>query len=69
MEKRDFPILFNDKKECCGCTACFAICPKHAISMEEDEEGFEYPIIDYSKCIKCNNCLMVCPYKEIKISI
>ena len=42
MEK-EIPILYKRKEECCGCTACHAICPKDAISMVEDEEGFEYP--------------------------
>ena len=35
-----------------------------AISMIEDEEGFEYPQIDEKKCIKCYQCLKVCPFKE-----
>jgi formate hydrogenlyase subunit 6/NADH:ubiquinone oxidoreductase subunit I len=56
-------ILYNRKEECCGCTACYAICPFDAITMNEDEEGFEYPFIDSSKCIRCNKCLAVCPIK------
>ena len=47
-----------------GCTACYAICSQMAISMIEDEEGFEYPQIDEKKCIKCYQCLKVCPFKE-----
>ena len=57
------PILFNRLEECCGCTACYAICPREAISMVEDEEGFEYPQIDEGKCIKCYQCIEVCPIK------
>lgn len=57
------PILFDKKENCCGCTACFSICPKEAIKMEMDEEGFEYPIIDENKCIKCYKCLKVCYFK------
>ena len=49
------------KSDCCGCSACFNICPKESISMEYDSEGFLYPIIDNSKCIKCGLCLKVCP--------
>ena len=49
---RKIPVLFKEKKECCGCTACYAICSQMAISMIEDEEGFEYPQIDEKKCIK-----------------
>lgn len=31
------PILNERKEDCCGCTACYAICPKYAIKMVEDE--------------------------------
>ena len=34
------PKLFVYKEDCCGCTACYAICLKNAIQMKEDEEGF-----------------------------
>lgn len=60
---RELPVLYRKKEECCGCTACYAICPKEAISMVEDEEGFEYPKIDNSKCVRCYLCLKVCPFK------
>ncbi len=66
-ESKEFPILYKRKEECCGCTACYAICPKGAISMLEDEEGFEYPHIDESKCIKCFLCIKVCPLKKAKM--
>lgn len=59
----DHPVLFKEKTECCGCTACYAICPKGAISMVPDDEGFEYPQIDYSKCVLCYRCISVCPFK------
>lgn len=57
------PILYKKKEDCCGCTACFAICPKGAITMTVDEEGFEYPTIDAKECIKCWQCVKVCPIK------
>lgn len=62
--KKEVPILYNKKEECCGCTACYSICPNNAISMIEDEEGFEYPIINENKCIMCLQCLKVCVFKE-----
>jgi formate hydrogenlyase subunit 6/NADH:ubiquinone oxidoreductase subunit I len=63
--KKDIPVLFKRKEDCCGCTACYAICPKFAITMIEDEEGFIYPNIDEFKCIICNQCIKVCPLKQI----
>lgn len=58
------PKLYSRKEECCGCTACYAICSKGAISMVEDGEGFEYPQIDEGKCVRCYMCLKVCPLKQ-----
>ena len=52
------------KENCCGCTACFAICSKQAISMHEDEKGFVYPIIDEDKCIECGMCEKVCAFSD-----
>lgn len=64
MTDKKYPILFYKKEECCGCTACYATCPCRSILMEEDEEGFEYPVIDYEKCICCYKCIEVCPVKR-----
>ena len=58
------PILYTNKEDCCGCTACCAICVQEAITMLTDEEGFEYPIIDETKCIGCKSCIRVCPVKH-----
>lgn len=65
LQTNKVPILYNRKEECCGCTSCYAICPKEAIFMIEDEEGFEYPQINEKKCIMCRQCLQVCPMKKI----
>ena len=64
---KQIPILFEKKEDCCGCTACYAICPVQAIIMVKDNEGFEYPQVMASKCIKCLACLRVCPIKEFKM--
>lgn len=57
-------ILFQKKNECCGCGACMAICPRNAITMLEDSEGFLYPVIDESKCVRCNICIRTCPDRK-----
>lgn len=64
---KEIPILYKKKEECCGCTACLAVCPKKAISMVVDEEGFEYPRIDERKCIRCCMCIRVCPFRSKNI--
>ena len=64
IEEKEVPVLFDSKEKCCGCGACFAICPVDAISMEPDQEGFLYPIIQKEKCIKCHQCLSVCVFQE-----
>ena len=54
-------IQIIDKKKCCGCTACYSVCPKSAIIMHEDDEGFLYPDVDREKCVDCGLCDAVCP--------
>ena len=54
-------IKIKAKEDCCGCYACYNICPKECITMESDNEGFWYPKIDKDKCINCNLCEKVCP--------
>ena len=35
---RKIPVLFKEKKECCGCTACYAICSQMAMAQD-------YPVL------------------------
>lgn len=64
MIMKKVPVLYNEKDECCGCTACYSICPQNAIDMVEDNEGFEYPLVDEKRCVKCYLCIKVCPAKS-----
>lgn len=54
-------INIQDKKDCCGCSACASVCPKQCITMSEDSEGFIYPCVDESVCVDCHLCEKVCP--------
>ena len=54
-------INIEDKKKCCGCSACVQRCPKQCISLQEDEEGFLYPQVDKKICVNCGLCEKVCP--------
>lgn len=46
-------IKIEKKEDCCGCTACYNSCPRKAISMKPDQEGFLYPLVNVEKCIDC----------------
>lgn len=48
-------------KACTGCALCSVICPKFAITMVADEEGFLYPKCNDELCINCGICLHKCP--------
>ena len=61
---RELPELYRDRSECCGCTACAAVCPRDAITMEPDEEGFAYPVVNVATCVRCGRCMDVCTFKE-----
>lgn len=55
---------FSNVFRCYGCGACKDVCPAGAITMESDEEGFEYPAIDKEKCTHCDKCKSVCIYQK-----
>lgn len=62
-------FVFDNKIQdlCYGCRACEQVCPRNAISMQPNNEGFIYPIIDQKKCIDCGLCEKVCPTQDINV--
>lgn len=57
-------LTTGDKAFCYGCSACQQVCPRDAITMVEDSEGFAYPAPDDAKCIHCGRCQQACPFSE-----
>ncbi|MGN0453282.1 MAG: Coenzyme F420 hydrogenase/dehydrogenase, beta subunit C-terminal domain [Ruminococcus sp.] len=53
------------KEECFGCEACVQACRHGAICMQEDEEGFRYPVINPQLCTNCSLCSRVCPFENM----
>ena len=46
---------------CNGCHACYSLCPKKAIKMVSNTEGFLFPQINNDLCIECGLCEKICP--------
>ncbi|MBR7127067.1 MAG: polysaccharide pyruvyl transferase family protein, partial [Lentisphaeria bacterium] len=46
---------------CTGCGACYNVCPKNAIKMVENSEGFLSPVVDKKMCVDCGLCKKTCP--------
>ena len=49
------------KTQCTGCSSCAQSCPSKAILMQEDEDGFYFPLVKTALCIECGKCSRFCP--------
>jgi len=47
-------------RACCGCGACYVVCPQSCIEFVFGDR-FNYPKIDAEQCVQCGKCLKVCP--------
>lgn len=54
-------VSMLDRSKCYSCRSCLLSCPKNAIEMVENEEGFLYPDVNHEKCIDCGICVKRCP--------
>ncbi len=58
--------LFSNLEPCSGCGVCAAACPRHAIVMEMNEQGFFMPALIEDRCVSCGRCTLSC-YRFIKV--
>lgn len=57
-------------RACTSCQMCAAVCPKDAITIRLNEDGFYRPYLNADKCIDCGLCVKVC-YKfdpDVKVT-
>lgn len=59
-------MIDNLPKNCCGCAACEASCPYHAIQIVTDSLGFFLPTVNLLSCRDCGICEKVCPFLRIE---
>lgn len=53
-------ILSLSTLDCTGCGACSAACPKKAITIALNDDGFFSPIVNEHSCTECGGCKRVC---------
>ncbi len=61
MSRGPSVIELVPKDKCSGCGCCSAVCPRSAIEMKIDEEGFLRPELRVEQCNYCGLCVKVCP--------
>ena len=65
-KQQDRRPALADRTRCTGCGACASVCPRDAITMERDKEGFAYPRIHIDACVHCGRCTAACPALHIR---
>lgn len=60
FQTREDKFQLKKQDDCTGCMACFAICPKDAISYAYSDFGYRIPSVDATKCVNCTLCYKVC---------
>lgn len=53
-------VTAYEQNLCTSCGMCAAVCPKGAIQILLNPEGFYRPVVDEQTCVSCGRCLDVC---------
>lgn len=61
--------ILNIDDKCTGCGACVSVCPKNALSLKYDSEGFYYPSLNEAACINCGLCERSCQALSVEESL
>lgn len=56
--------ILKTSASCCGCTACESVCQHKAITMQPNDLGFLYPVINEKLCVDCGLCERVCQFTQ-----
>jgi coenzyme F420-reducing hydrogenase beta subunit len=63
MSSRNINCIIDN---CCGCEACYSVCPKNAIYYERGRRG-ELLYKANDSCINCGKCMRVCASNNAKL--
>ncbi len=58
--------IIKEEERCYQCSACTAVCPSGAISMDRKTMWVSY---DPKKCIVCELCVGTCPARAMQVVI
>lgn len=63
--------VYNESylQQCTGCGACSNICPSQAITMEPDNNGFIYPVVNNELCFNCGKCIKICAARKQEFNL
>ncbi|MDA3894805.1 MAG: FAD-dependent oxidoreductase [Desulfobacteraceae bacterium] len=59
-QHKGFTVTVN-ADQCRGCGRCIAKCPYRAITMQKNDIGGWYAVVDEALCKGCGNCIPSCP--------
>jgi NAD-dependent dihydropyrimidine dehydrogenase PreA subunit len=61
MKQQDLDFIIDDPR-CFGCAACVALCPTHALILDN-----LLVVVDQSLCTYCELCIPSCPVFALSI--